>query len=442
MTRDPDRAGEVAQGDDLDHERLRATLAARNRQIAAVHAISRMLSSSLDLEDRLRDILTVSLEAVGAVAGTIFLHRPTDESLVFRYVVGAKARELTGQSIPTTTGLAGAVFRSGTSQITNRPLEAVEHDREVGRRIGFATETILTVSLQYQTGRPVGVLQVLNKQAGDFDEHDLEVLEIVASVAAAAIETAQLARQAQTAAIAHAVGDLSHDIKNKVAPIVIGIQALRADLDTMFAAFDPRGETPSAAAVVREAYGETFDIVMDQVEAVQDYTKLIADALKGTITPPELEANDLASLLAAQLEDLERIARRHAVTLVGDLEPIPVCRFDRFQVERAVYNLIDNAIPETPADGTVTVTLRVRPEQRLPDGRCVEITIRDTGRGMAPHVLAQILRGEPRSTKPGGTGLGTRIVYNAVAAHHGIFEGESTPGHGTTFRLKLPLLLE
>ena len=425
---------------DGDVDRLRATLAARNRQIAAVHSISRLLSSSLDIDDRLRDILTVSLDAVGAVAGTIFLHRATDESLVFRYVVGAKADELTGQSIPASSGLAGAVFRSGRSQITNRPHEAAEHDREVGRRIGFPSETILTVPLRYQAGRPVGVLQVLNKQTGEFDDHDLEVLEIVASVAAAAIETAQLARDAQTAAIAHAVGDLSHDIKNKVAPIVTGIQALRADLDAMFAAVDPRAETPSAAVIVRESYGETFDIVMDQVEAVQDYTKLIADALKGTITPPELEPHELAALLAAQVEDLERVARRHGITLVAALEAIPPCRIDRFQIERAVYNLVDNAIPETPSGGTVTVGLALRPEPRLPGGTCIEITVRDAGRGMAPDVLARILRGEPKSTKPGGTGLGTRIVYNAVVAHHGVFEGESTPGVGTTFRLRLPLL--
>ena len=59
---------------------------------------------------------------------------------------------------------------------------------------------------------------------------------------------------------------------------------------------------------------------------------------------------------------------------------------------------------------------------------------------MAADVLARILRGEPKSTKPGGTGLGTRIVYNAVAAHRGVFEGESTAGAGTTFRLLLPLV--
>ena len=270
-----------------------------------------MLSSSLDLEDRLRDILTVSLQAVGAVAGTIFLHRAEDETLVFRYVVGEKAKELTGQAIATTTGLAGAVFRSGQSQITNHPREAAEHDQEVARRIGFPTESILTVPLKYQAGRPVGVLQILNKQAGEFDRNDLEVLEIIASVAAAAIETSQLARQAQTAAIAHAVGDLSHDIKNKVAPIVVGVQALRSDMDAMFAAL---AETPPSAALVRQSYAETFDIVMDQVEAVQEYTKLIADALKGTITAPQLEPNDLAAghrRLAGGRRSGRAAARRH-----------------------------------------------------------------------------------------------------------------------------------
>ena len=88
------------------------------------------------------------------------------------------------------------------------------------------------------------------------------------------------------------------------------------------------------------------------------------------------------------------------------------------------------------------MTLRLQPEPRFSDGRCVEITVSDTGRGMPADVLERILRGEPKSTKPGGTGLGTRIVYNAVAAHRGLFEGESAAGAGTTFRLKLPLLVD
>ena len=429
-----------------DDVSLRATLEARNRQIAAVHAISGLLSSSLDLDDRLRDILSVSLRAVDAVAGTIFLHRPADETLVFRYVVGEKAKELTGQAIAVTTGLAGAVFRSGHSLITNRPQESAEHDREVERRIGFTTESMMTVPLKYQAGRPVGVMQILNKRHGDFDDNDLAVLEIIASVAAAAIETAQLARQAQTAAIAHAVGDLSHDIKNKLSPIVLGIQSLRSEMDAMFAGVD---DSPGAVALppqetdtVRREYGETFDIVLEQVQAIQEYTKLIADALKGTVSPPQLEPNDLAAVIEDQLLELDAMARLREVALERRFESLPPCRFDRFQVERALYNLVHNALAETAAGGTVTVIVGATAEPRFPDGRGVEIAVRDTGSGMPAETLAGILRGEPKSTKPGGTGLGTRIVYNAVAAHHGVFEGESAEGLGTIFRLRLPLLVD
>src|SRR5207244_1098815 len=138
------------------------------------------------------------------------------------------------------------------------------------RKTGFVTTSLITVPLKYQAGRSLGVMQILNKQESEFDQHDLEVLEIIASVAAAAIETAQLARDAQTAAIAHAVGDLSHDIKNKVSPIVVGIQALRSDLDTMFAG-EPTAALSRPAAAVHEAYGYTFDIVMEQVDAIQEY---------------------------------------------------------------------------------------------------------------------------------------------------------------------------
>src|SRR6185369_449236 len=119
-------------------------------------------------------------------AGTIYLHRDEDDMLVFRYVVGEKATELTGHAMHAATGLAGAVFRSGSSQITNRPDEAAEHDTAVEERIGFRTTSMITVPLQYQAGRRVGVMQILNKRNGTFDRNDLAVLEIVASVAAAA----------------------------------------------------------------------------------------------------------------------------------------------------------------------------------------------------------------------------------------------------------------
>jgi len=423
--------------------------AIRERQLRAVHTISRLLSSTLDLDQRLRDILEVSMEAVDAVAGSIYLYRKRDDKLVFQYVVGPTSAALTGRAMDAKEGLAGAVFQSGVPRITNQPSATEGFRADIGESVGFVTKSIVTVPLRYQAGQPVGVMQILNKRSGDFGQDDLEVLEIVASVAAAAIENAQLAREAQVAAVAHTIGDVSHDIKNKVTPISLSSETLRQLLSDLFTDLERALEgTPpeigepvrDSVRPVRELYGELITMITDQVSEVQDYTKVIADALQGIVSEPRLEPNDLEAVLSKQLETLAPVARRHDVSLVGDFAGAPTFRFDRVLVERAIYNLVNNAIPETPAGGTVTVRTQVVKEGRFPDGGYVAIEVRDTGRGMPGHVLEQILRGEAKSTKPGGTGLGTRIVCNAVAAHSGILEGESVEGVGTAFRIRLPYL--
>jgi len=196
-----------------------------------------------------------------------------------------------------------------------------------------------------------------------------------------------------------------------------------------------------ASRTVRQTYGETFDVILEQVGAVQEYAKLIADALKGTVTKPQLEPNDVGEVVDGQLAELEPVARNAGVSVQRRFAAVPTCRFDRFQLERAVYNLVNNAIAATPARGSITVAITAQTAGAFPDGGFVEIEVTDTGRGMSPDALDRVLRGDPKSTKPGGTGLGTRIVVNAVAAHRGRFSGTSAEGVGTTFRMRLPLVL-
>src|SRR6185436_16525023 len=111
-------------------------LQVRNRQISAVHEISRELSATLDLDERLKQILAISMDAVDAVAGTIYLYRQADDKLVFRHVVGEKANELTGLAISAKEGVAGAVFQSGEALITNKPQETTGHRADVGESVG------------------------------------------------------------------------------------------------------------------------------------------------------------------------------------------------------------------------------------------------------------------------------------------------------------------
>jgi signal transduction histidine kinase len=67
------------------------------------------------------------------------------------------------------------------------------------------------------------------------------------------------------------------------------------------------------------------------------------------------------------------------------------------------------------------------------------IEVADTGRGMPQWVKERLFTDRVVSTKPGGTGLGTRIVKNVVDAHGGTISVESEEGKGTTFYIKLPV---
>ncbi len=432
------------------HPGAEPPLQARNRQMAAIHAMCASLSSTLDLDQCLHRILTVCVQAIDGVAGSIYLYRPGDNTLVFAHVVGSKEHELTGQTIPAASGIAGAVFQSQEPQITHAPRQNPLHRPDIGEGIGLVTESLVTVPLNCKAGKPVGVLQVLNKQHGQFTAGDLEVLEIVASIAAMAIETRQLHQDLKLAAVARALGDLSHDIKNKVALIPLAMDTLNLMLEAMYTKIDQIAEHAPAllGAALRQTieesrgfYPESSQIIRDEVQELFSYTEMIANAVKGIVSVPQLRLHKLEDMLERPMQALAPLALQAGVHLMGDFGAIEFY-FDPFLVERAVYNLIHNAISATPEGGTVTVRTTACKEGTFPAGNFVLIEVNDTGQGMSALLLQRLLSGEATSTKLGGTGLGTRLIYNAVAAHQGRFEGTSQEGVGSTFGLRLPLLFE
>ncbi|WPZ35933.1 ATP-binding protein [Thalassobaculum sp. OXR-137] len=109
------------------------------------------------------------------------------------------------------------------------------------------------------------------------------------------------------------------------------------------------------------------------------------------------------------------------------------------EINQVLLNLISNAvdaIDEARAPGAVgTITIRT-----LVDGDMAEIQVEDDGPGMAPEVRARIFD-MFFTTKPTGkgTGQGLAIVAAIVAGHKGRILVDSTPGEGTTFRVRLPL---
>ena len=133
-------------------------------------------------------------------------------------------------------------------------------------------------------------------------------------------------------------------------------------------------------------------------------------------------------------QTLQGLARGKQITLRTEgLESLPEFHADERRLYNAFYNLINNAIPETPPGGSITV--RGRLDQ---DTGGIALAVADTGRGMSPEIRDRLFSVKALSTKKGGTGLGTKIVKDVVDAHKGKIWVESEPGVGTTFHLLFP----
>jgi len=106
----------------------------------------------------------------------------------------------------------------------------------------------------------------------------------------------------------------------------------------------------------------------------------------------------------------------------------------RMSIGRQNPWLVNNAIPEMPAGGTVTI----RGEADTSAGRIL-LEVADTGRGMPDEVKKSLFTVRVVSRKPGGTGLGTKIVKDVVDVHRGRISVESVLGKGATFHIQLPI---
>ena len=121
------------------------------------------------------------------------------------------------------------------------------------------------------------------------------------------------------------------------------------------------------------------------------------------------------------------------------------------QLEQAILNLCINARDAMPEGGVLAlessrVTLgegdSSRPSHCLP-GNYARLTVRDTGVGIAPQVLARIFDPFFTTKESGyGTGLGLSIAYGIVATHRGTISVQSEPGKGSTFTIRMPVKTE
>lgn len=140
-------------------------------------------------------------------------------------------------------------------------------------------------------------------------------------------------------------------------------------------------------------------------------------------------------LLTRAVESLQIPAKEHQISLYLQAEPCTILG-NSMLLERAVCNLIENAIKYNRPGGTVTVEAMVTDQ-------CVKILVTDEGIGIPKELQEQIF--EPffrvdrsRSRQLGGSGLGLSLVRAIVELHHGTVAVETALGQGSQFILSIP----
>jgi signal transduction histidine kinase len=425
---------------------LRRAMAALERQIDAVRRIAVSLSTATEIEDLVREALDTSLMLAQSEAGSIILYHPTKRKLIFEYVVGGKAAELTGTELEPDQGLAGMVFQSGKAFVSEDVGTERAHLQELGDKVGYVTRNMVTVPLMSPEAEPLGVMQVLNKREGQFDERDVNLIEIIAAQIAVAIKTVRLHEEARLATVVRFIGNISHDVKNMISPPITAAQTLEMVASRCFRQFDeclsrhgeaqaPSSEFAESMAKLRTLYPSAVEMILEGCDVIQQRTAQIAAAVKGASSEPHFEPTDVASIAQRVGTMLGPLAQRKQVTLAiedaGELSPAMV---DRKQIYNAVYNLILNAIDACEEGDSVAFRC-----DAISEGNSLLMECRDTGPGIPDEVKSRLFTDEAVSTKPMGTGLGTRIVKDVVDAHDGTIELGSEVGVGTTIRCRIPL---
>ncbi len=170
-------------------------LARLQRELDAVHCIARIAVAGVSVDELIRQTLSAAVHAVNAAAGSILLHDPDRQELVFRHVVGewpGIEEALVGRSIPVTQGLAGEAFVGARGVITHDAEQDGRHNGALDAVTHYRTRNVLAVPLKTPRGDVLGVIEVLNRRRFQFDQDDIEVLEILAGQAAGALATASL----------------------------------------------------------------------------------------------------------------------------------------------------------------------------------------------------------------------------------------------------------
>ena len=156
--------------------------------------ISQSLYQYLHIDDLILHIIKQMKEVMGAEGVSVILHDGPRNDFVFCWAESdpnGLVTKLKEMRFPADKGIAGSVFKSGKAELILNIDQDPRHYKDIDHSTGFKTSSMIAAPLQKKE-RTIGVLEVLNKKRGIFDQEDLTFVTTLAPIIAMALDNARM----------------------------------------------------------------------------------------------------------------------------------------------------------------------------------------------------------------------------------------------------------
>jgi signal transduction histidine kinase len=414
-----------------------ALLWRRNQELNLLNQVGQELNATLDTVQVNERLLQAVVETIGAEGATIWFNETArsgpgndaepelqETGLICRAVFRLdRDRSLLNMRLQPGQGIAGWVARHGDSLIVDNVAEDPRFFGGADTRTGFQTRSLLCVPLHLQ-GRVLGVLQLVNKQDGNFSPDDLVFSETLAASAATALQNAQLVetlrqytqqleqQNEDLNAYAHTV---AHDLKSPVARMV-GFADL---LSESHIELSPE-ERQQYLKVVAQNGHSLINIINELL--------LLANVRRARKV--ECGPVEMGGVVQAAQERLAHVIEENQAEIIHP-SGWPVAIGYAPWLEEVWANYISNAIKYGGQPPLVELGADSLPSSQ------VRFWVRDNGPGLKPEEQERLFTPFTRldQARARGHGLGLSIVRRIVEKLNGSVgvESQTIPGKGCTF---------
>ncbi len=375
--------------------------------------ISRDLASTLELDPLLIRIICAARDITESQVASILLYDSGARQLYFQVATNMDPM-MRGLVVPMDS-IAGWIVTNCQSVRIADVSRDTRHFNKVAKTLSFDTRSLIGIPL-ITKDKVIGVLEVINKEIGEFNDTDEDLLTVIGAQAAIAIENTRLFQQSDL------IAEFVHELRTPLASLSTATYLL----------LRPEISREQAQQITTNIHTETL-----RLNALASSFLDLARLESGRV-----QFQKSSFPIRALLDECKIIMQTKAdetnVSIELELpEDIPVVDGDRDKLKQVVLNLISNAIKYNRPGGKVVVSASV-------EEKTWQISVMDNGYGIPedalPNLFQKFYRVKGMETKVAGTGLGLSICKGIIQGHGGRMEVKSQAGFGTTFTAFIPRL--